>query len=105
MSLFINNNSGPVYSECNITINNGQTTVEEPTQESKPENASYVIPVPQEGNYNAVREYIEERKKYDKVFAQFCKSNTRKRVCEFLSDEFGWIVDEHSLGANINRNR
>ncbi len=30
MSLFINNNSGPIYSECNVTINHGQTTVQQP---------------------------------------------------------------------------
>ena len=30
MSLFINNNSGPIYSGCNVTINNGQTTMQEP---------------------------------------------------------------------------
>ena len=96
----------PVYQGCTFTTTtNNYYQPPAPAQESKPENALYVIPVPEEGNYNAVREYIEERKKYDKVFAQFCRSNTRKRVCEFLSDEFGWIVDEHSLGANMNRNR
>ena len=30
MSLFINNNSGPIYSECNVTVNHGQTTVQQP---------------------------------------------------------------------------
>ena len=30
MSLFINNNCGPVYSECTVTIQNGQTTVQQP---------------------------------------------------------------------------
>ena len=30
MSLFINNNSGPIYSECNVTIHNGQTIVQQP---------------------------------------------------------------------------
>lgn len=28
MSLFINQNSGPIYSGCTVTINNGQTVVE-----------------------------------------------------------------------------
>ena len=40
-----------------------------------------------------------------KIFAQFCKSNSRRKVCEFLTAEFGWYVDEHSLGANQNRLR
>ena len=30
MSLFINNNSGPIYSDCNVTIYNGQTTMRQP---------------------------------------------------------------------------
>ena len=30
MSLFIQNNSGPIYNDCTITINNGQTTVQQP---------------------------------------------------------------------------
>ena len=30
MSLFINNNSGPIYNDCNVTIHNGQTTVQTP---------------------------------------------------------------------------
>ncbi len=36
MSLFINNNSGPIYNECNVTINNGQTTVETPIEDITP---------------------------------------------------------------------
>ena len=30
MSLFINNNSGPIYNDCNITVLNGQTTMQQP---------------------------------------------------------------------------
>ena len=30
MSLFINNNNGPIYNDCNVTIHNGQTTVQTP---------------------------------------------------------------------------
>ena len=30
MSLFIQNNSGPIYTDCTITIHNGQTTVQHP---------------------------------------------------------------------------
>ena len=39
MSLFINNNSGPIYSECNVTINHGQTTVQQ-TEDITPEPAT-----------------------------------------------------------------
>lgn len=60
---------------------------------------------PRENDYNAVREYIEKRKDTDSVFKNFCKSHTRKQVCDFLSDEFGWTVDAHHLGVNMGRNR
>ncbi len=59
---------------------------------------------PSENNYNAVREYIDKRKETDEVFKAFCKSHTRKQVCEFLSMEFGWHVDAHHLGVNMGRN-
>ena len=39
MSLYINNNSGPVYSECTVTIHNGQTIVEQ-AEEVTPEEAT-----------------------------------------------------------------
>ncbi len=60
---------------------------------------------PQEGDYNAVREYIELRKEQDPVFKEYCKCHNRKQICERLSDEFGWLVDAHHLGVNLNRNR
>lgn len=110
MSLFIQNNSGPIYSDCTITIHNGQTTVETPTHAEKPEaeeanETPYQPPIPQEGNYNAVREYIVERKKYDEDFRIYWNSHTLKQNCVYLSREFEWIVDDHSLGTNLNRHR
>lgn len=68
------------------------------------EAAKMDIPRPKENNYNAVREYIDKRKETDEVFKAFCKSHTRKQVCEFLSMEFGWHVDAHHLGVNMGRN-
>ena len=62
------------------------------------------LPRPKENDYNAVREYIEKRKETDEVFKAFCKSHTRKQVCEFLSMEFGWHVAAHHLGVNMGRN-
>ena len=58
---------------------------------------------PKENSYNAVREYIEQRKMYDPVFKQYCLSHNRKQLCERLSEEFGWVVDEKSLGRNLLR--
>ena len=63
------------------------------------------IPRPKENNYNGVREYIEARKKQDEVFKNYCKTHTRKQICERLSDEFGWTVDAHNLGVNVGRNK
>lgn len=34
MSLFIQNNNGTIYSECSVTINNGQVTVEPQTHDT-----------------------------------------------------------------------
>ncbi len=59
---------------------------------------------PKENDYNGVREYIEARKKQDNVFKEYCKNNNRKKLCERLTDEFGWTVDAHNLGVNIGRN-
>lgn len=69
------------------------------------ESTKSTLPRPKENDYNAVREYIEKRKEQDEVFKTFCKSHTRKQVCEFLTMEFGWEVDAHHLGVNIARNQ
>ena len=105
MSLYINNNSGPVYSECNVTINNGQTTVQQPEEVTPEEAKPYQPPIPKESDYNAVREYIAERKKYDEAFRIYWDSHNLKQNCVYLTQEFGWIVDDHSLGTNLNRHR
>ena len=65
---------------------------------------TYRPAIPRKGDYNGVREYVEERIKYDEVFKQYCQTHTRKQLCQRLSDEFGWIVDSNSYGRNISRN-
>lgn len=60
--------------------------------------------IPRKGDYNGVREYVEERKKYDEIFKQYCLTHNRKELCQRLSDEFGWTVDDNSYGKNISRN-
>ena len=60
---------------------------------------------PKEGKYSEVRRYIEERKKGDPEFKQFCHDHTLRELCTRLTREFGWFVDDKSLGRNINRNR
>lgn len=71
---------------------------------SKKEHA-HATPIPKENDYNGVREYIAERKKYDPQFRLYWESHSLKQNCTNLTKEFGWIVDEHSLGANLNRHR
>lgn len=62
------------------------------------------IPIPRKGDYNSVREYVEERKKCDEVFLQYSRTHTRKQLCDRLTDEFGWVVDVNSYGKNLARN-
>ncbi len=78
----------------------------EPKQdENKPAETPYLPPLPPKGDYNAVREYIAERKKYDEEFRIYWDSHNLKQNCTYLTTEFGWIVDDHSLGTNLNRHR
>ena len=106
MSLFINNNSGPIYNDCVVTINNGEIIAKENvTSQTRTEQCDEVIPYPNEGNYNEVREYITKRGKIDADFKYFYDTHNRKELCEYLTKEFGWVVDDHSLGANMNRHR
>lgn len=76
----------------------------EPETVEQTKEAPYIPPVPREGDYNGVRLYIEERKRYDEQFKDFCSHHNRKELCTFLTKEFGWFVDDKSLGKNISRN-
>ena len=77
--------------------------------EDEPKNASKspkdIWGIPSKGKYNQVRKYIEDRQKGDPEFKEFCLRHSLREICTYLTDEFGWDVDEHSLGANMNRNR
>lgn len=75
-----------------------------PTREETPQEKPYSPPIPREGDYNGVRLYIEERKRYDESFKDYCSHHNRKELCTYLTKEFGWFVDDKSLGKNISRN-
>lgn len=64
-----------------------------------------ILPIPRKGKYTEVRRYIEERCKFDQEFKTFIENHSRVELCMRLTDEFGWDVDEHALGVNMNRNR
>jgi hypothetical protein len=89
------------------------TNIEEitPVEESAPvekttskKEQAYTTPIPRKGDYNGVRMYIEERKRYDPQFKDYCLHHNRKELCTLLTKEFGWFVDDKSLGKNISRN-
>lgn len=75
-----------------------------PTREESPKEKPYTPPIPREGDYNGVRLYIDERKRYDESFKDYCSHHNRKELCVLLTKEFGWFVDDKSLGKNISRN-
>ena len=73
-----------------------------PAPDNRQEN---IIPIPKEGKYSKVREYIKERSRFDEEFKNFVKEKSLRDLCTRLTKEFGWYVDEHSLGSNLNRHR
>jgi len=64
-----------------------------------------ILPIPKEGKYTKVREYIKERCRFDTEFKTFVQDRSLRDLCTRLTKEFGWFVDEHSLGSNLNRHR
>ncbi|MBQ7259402.1 MAG: hypothetical protein IJS57_05585 [Paludibacteraceae bacterium] len=77
------------------------------TKTTKKSAAEYedILSIPNKGKYTEVRKYIEERCKFDEEFKEFVAKHTRVELCMRLTEEFGWDVDEHALGVNMNRNR
>lgn len=63
------------------------------------------LDIPHEGKYNEVREYIVRRKNTDPDFRYFADTHNLKELCLYLSKQFGWLVNDHALGTNINRHR
>ena len=112
MSLLIQNNNGPVYNECTVTIIQGEKPEEsretkEERRETREESRETreILPIPPEGKYSKVREYIAERKRFDEEFKNYCLTHSLRDLCTRLTKEFGWFVDENSLQRNLNRNR
>ena len=89
---------------CTERHEHRETEKREPQAEDVTTGKNPLQPFPCEGDYNAVRIYVEERKKHDEVFRLYCQTHSRKQLCERLSDEFGWEVNVDSYGKNVNRN-
>lgn len=95
-----------IHDNPNATIYTTGQPAEKPMPSTEPEQTDdFAIPIPAKGKYTDVRRYIEERKLCDTAFKTYCDTHTRVDLCRRLTDEFGWLVDEHALGRNINRNR
>ena len=103
------NVAGNYIAQQNIDIHDNNNcniyATAEPKQEAQPTMPDNCIPIPADGKYTEVRRYIEERKLNDPDFKTYCDTHSRTELCQRLSREFGWVVDDHSLGRNINRNR
>lgn len=101
--------AGNYIAEQHIDIHDNQHVylgrAEEPPHPHEGGEAEQVLGIPHEGKYTEVRRYIEERKRFDEEFKTFCQERSLRELCKRLTNEFGWFVDEHSLGANLNRNR
>ena len=98
------NTNCPIY----LTPKEEDERVKDLTSESVSEaglEAEQILGIPHEGKYSEVRQYIEERCRFDEEFKQFVANNTRVALCQRLSKEFGWTVDHYALGRNINRKR
>ena len=64
-----------------------------------------ILSIPGERKYSEVRTYIKERCRFDAEFKEYVESHSRVELCQRLSNEFGWFVDDHKLGVNMNRHR
>ena len=83
---------------------------EQPAQPDRYETAEEIesepiLAIPQKNKYTQVRQYINERCRFDAEFKEFVENHSRVDLCKRLSNEFGWFVDEHHLGVNMNRHR
>ena len=65
--------------------------------------ATSILGTPHKNKYGEVRQYIEERKRFDHEFKRYCETHSRVELCRRLTALFGWEVDDHRLGRNINR--
>ena len=95
----INMSGGTLVQHADLVQAGGEVTVQRAEREET------YIPIPAPGKYSDVRRYIEQRKLNEPEFKIYCETHSRTELCQRLSKEFGWVVDDHSLGRNINRNK
>ena len=61
-----------------------------------------LMTIPAPNKYNAVVQYVIERRKIDPTFAaKLDRCKDRKARCAYLSELFGWVLDDNALGKNV----
>lgn len=97
----------------NFIKNKLTPTFEAPTEQqlSNPKTQQVLYPdnitsIPSEkarNRYTLTSQYIADRCQYDEAFKQYYQDNPLNIFCQQLTYIFGWLVDDNSLGKNINR--
>lgn len=59
----------------------------------------------QPNKYSPVRNYINDRSRYDEAFRDYFNSHDLNDFCEQLSFMFGWYVNPNSLGKSLKRGK
>ena len=81
---------------CTIIVPKGKT------EDDAEENQEPLHPTPFENDYVAVVEWLEEEKRRGTDWYKL-NNNNRTAMCRQLSQQFGWTVDQNSLGKAQKR--
>lgn len=101
MSLFINNNSGPIYNGCTVTIHNGQTVIE-PHKQTAPQ-AEDIIPEPMGQPSCLFSKKARQEQKKDEIIQALQQSMTgRQDKARALVEEVRQWQKEGYLDSNYN---
>ena len=105
MSLFIQNNNGPVYNDCTVTINNGQTLIE-PQKKATPQTEE-VVPEPVQHHFTLLTDLCCKENKVAAVEAELraaCKGTAVElwRVIR-TNEALGYMAANNLQTAKVYR--
>jgi hypothetical protein len=101
MSLFINNNSGPIYNDCTVTIHNGQTVVE--AQKKDAPQAEDIVPVPVQYPSCLFTKKVQQEQKKDEIIQALQHAMARRQdKARALVEEVRKWQKEGYLDSNYN---
>lgn len=101
MSLFINNNNGPIYNGCTVTVHNGHTTVE--LREQPSPQAEDIIPEPVGQPSCLFSKKARQEQKKDEIIQALQQSMTgRQDKARALVEEVRQWQKEGYLDSNYN---